>query len=86
MPRPLPGTQELNKHQRALFDVSQRHWVAYRKAACDFQASGVKGGSAFPMIVAQCLDEYAQVRLTTVTVLLKCSEGDLSCPEFRHGT
>ena len=77
---------ELNKHQRTLFDISQQQWVAYRKAACEFQASGVEGGTMYPMVYAYCLDKYAQARLVTVTALLKCTEGDLACPESRHGT
>ena len=76
----------LSERQLVLFDASQEKWAAYREAACEFQASGAKGGSAHRMVYAYCLDEYAQARLLVITDLLKCEEGDLSCPEFRHGT
>src|SRR5215470_9719154 len=48
----------LNSSQLAAFDESQRLWGAYRKAACEFQASGVAGGSAYPLVLALCLTDY----------------------------
>ena len=76
----------LDSSQRAAFDESQRRWVAYRKAACEFQVSGVAGGSAYPMVLALCLTDYAKQRLVTITELMNCVEGDLSCPAFKRGS
>lgn len=60
--------------------VAQRAWIAYRDAECDFISSGVEGGSARPMIVAQCLEQLTTQRTDDLKALLNCEEGDLSCP------
>jgi uncharacterized protein YecT (DUF1311 family) len=78
--------KRLNSSQRAAFDESQRRWVAYRQAACEFQAGGVGGGSAYPMVLAACLTDYANERLVIITELMNCVEGDLSCPAFKRGS
>ena len=78
--------KRLERSQRAAFDESQRRWVAYRKAACEYQSSGVAGGSAYPMVLAACLTDYANERLTIITELMNCFEGDLSCPAFKRGS
>ncbi|TSD85424.1 DUF1311 domain-containing protein [Mycobacterium sp. KBS0706] len=60
--------------------AAQRAWIAYRDAECDFMSSGVEGGSARPMIVAQCLEQETTRRTDDLKALLNCEEGDLSCP------
>ena len=60
--------------------AAQRAWIAYRDAECDFMSSGVEGGSARPMIVAQCLEQLTTRRTDDLKALLNCEEGDLSCP------
>lgn len=60
--------------------AAQRAWIAYRDAECDFMSSGVEGGSARPMIVAQCLEQLTTQRADDLKALLSCEEGDLSCP------
>ncbi|KGM33283.1 lysozyme inhibitor LprI family protein [Inquilinus limosus] len=60
--------------------AAQRAWIAYRDAECDFMSSGVEGGSARPMIVAQCLEQLTTRRADDLKALLNCEEGDLSCP------
>jgi uncharacterized protein YecT (DUF1311 family) len=60
--------------------AAQRAWIAYRDAQCDFMSSGVEGGSARPMIVAQCLEQLTTQRADDLKALLNCEEGDLSCP------
>jgi len=76
----------LGASQRNAFDESQRRWAAYRKAACDFQATGVAGGSVEPLVRTLCLQDYAVERFQRVDYLLKCEERDLSCPAFKPGT
>lgn len=68
--------------QLAAFDESQRRWDAFRKATCEFAASGSAGSSAYPMSRAACLTNYAADRLDIITGLMQCVEGDFSCPEF----
>lgn len=64
---------------RKLLVSAQRAWVAFRDAECAFSASGVAGGSAYPMIQTMCLDELTQKRVEDFRRYLSCEEGDLSC-------
>jgi uncharacterized protein YecT (DUF1311 family) len=75
--------RRLAGQQLALFDRSQRAWVEYRRAACDFESSGVSGGSAQAMIQEACLENLTQERLKYIQRLSQCEEGDLSCPAAR---
>jgi uncharacterized protein YecT (DUF1311 family) len=63
-----------------LLTVSQRAWVAWRDAECDFASASVAGGSIYPMIRAQCLTERTEARVADFSRYLACEEGDLSCP------
>lgn len=62
--------------------AAQRAWLAFRDAECAFSASGVQGGSAYPMIYGLCLDGLTQKRVEAIKAYLSCGdkEGDLSCP------
>ena len=68
------------------FDESQRKWVEFRKAACDFESSGARGGSVEPMVNSMCWETYTHERLKHLQILLSCTEGDLSCPVPKNGT
>lgn len=59
---------------------AQRAWIAFRDAECKFSASGVEGGSVYPLIYSNCLTDLTKARLETFKGYLKCPEGDLSCP------
>lgn len=63
-----------------LLVATQKAWIAFRDAECDFSAAGVSGGSAYPMIVLQCRDGLTQNRVKDFKTYLNCEEGDLSCP------
>ena len=78
--------QRLSKAQRGLFDHSQRAWEAFRKSACEFEASGVRGGSAEGTVRTTCWETYTAQRLKRIREMAECAEGDLSCPAFKHGT
>ena len=60
--------------------TAQRAWLGFRDAECGFAASGVKGGSVYPMIYSQCLTEVTAKRVEAFKTYLDCQEGDLSCP------
>jgi uncharacterized protein YecT (DUF1311 family) len=60
--------------------AAQRAWVAFRDAECNFVASGVEGGSIYPMIVTDCRDELTKHRIQDFKTYLSCQEGDTSCP------
>ncbi|WP_279483126.1 lysozyme inhibitor LprI family protein [Aureimonas sp. SK2] len=59
---------------------AQRAWVAYRDAECAFQSSAVEGGSAQPMVEAQCATEKTTRRNADFEATLACEEGDVACP------
>jgi uncharacterized protein YecT (DUF1311 family) len=59
---------------------AQRSWIAFRDAECKFSASGVEGGSVYPLIYSNCVTELTKARVETFKTYLKCQEGDLGCP------
>ena len=60
--------------------AAQRAWIAFRDAECDFAASGVEGGSIYPMTVVNCRDTLTQKRIDDLKFYLACEEGDTACP------
>jgi uncharacterized protein YecT (DUF1311 family) len=74
--------ERLSGIQLAMFDQSQQAWVQYRRAVCDFESSGVSGGSAQAMLQASCLENSTRERIKYIQRLSECEEGDLSCPAF----
>lgn len=65
--------------QRALFLRSQKAWMAYRTAACDFESSGAQGGSAQGMVKWQCAARITRARVVELKAMGNCPEGDLAC-------
>lgn len=59
---------------------AQRAWLAFRDGECGFAASGVKGGSAYPLVYGQCVTAQNTARTEALKVYLKCQEGDMGCP------
>ncbi|UVL00322.1 lysozyme inhibitor LprI family protein [Pseudomonas sp. B21-048] len=59
---------------------AQRSWIAFRDNECKFSASGVAGGSMYPLIYSHCTTELTKARGEVFKTYLKCQEGDLSCP------
>ena len=68
--------------QKDQFRRTQKLWIQYRTAACNFESSGVAGGSAQPMVKSQCDARMTRARTAELTALANCKEGDLSCPRF----
>jgi uncharacterized protein YecT (DUF1311 family) len=66
--------------QLGLFDSSQVSWERFRDDACRFQASGIEGGSAYDMVLSDCLRDLSELRYQAVVKLSSCEEGDLACP------
>ena len=65
---------------KKLLQASQRAWIGFRDAECAFSASGVDGGSVYPMILSGCLEGLTNDRTEQLGDYLKCVEGDMSCP------
>lgn len=59
---------------------AQRSWVTFRDAECEFAASGVSGGSVYPLIHLNCLTAQTTSRTQALKQYLKCQEGDMGCP------
>lgn len=65
---------------KSLLVDAQDSWLKFRDAECALQASTVKGGSAYPMVMEICLTGVTARRLQDLEYYLSCEEGDLSCP------
>ena len=70
----------LDKDQKRRIRDVQLAWVKFRDLACNFESSGVKGGSVYPFIMSSCLTTMTRERLDALSELADCEEGDLSCP------
>ena len=69
-----------NAEGKKLLVSAQRAWIGFRDAECNFSASGVAGGSVYPLIYSNCVTSVTKVRTEALKQYLKCEEGDLSCP------
>ena len=76
----ITGRLKDNPDSKKLLVGAQRSWIAFRDAECKFSASGVEGGSVYPLIYSNCVTELTKARVETLKNYLKCQEGDLSCP------
>lgn len=72
--------QRLSPEQSILFQQAQAAWEQFRQASCQFEASGVMGGSIYSMALNDCLASKAQERLEELEKLANCEEGDTACP------
>jgi len=66
--------------RKKLLVGAQRAWVTFRDAECKFSASGVEGGSVYPLIYSSCTTDLTKARVQTFRNYLKCQEGDVGCP------
>ena len=66
--------------RKKLLVETQRAWIAFRDAECTFSASGVEGGSLFPLVYSNCTTDLTKSRVQTFKNYLKCQEGDVGCP------
>ena len=64
----------------ALLTTAQRAWVGFRDADCAFAATGVQGGSVYPLIALTCRARLTRQRTQTLERYLACREGELDCP------
>lgn len=71
---------KLSPASRTALRDAQRSWVGFRDQECKFASSGVKGGSAYPMVYAGCLKRLSDDRTRQLKTYANCQEGDLSCP------
>ncbi|WP_210639715.1 MULTISPECIES: lysozyme inhibitor LprI family protein [unclassified Pseudomonas] len=69
-----------NPEAKQMLVKAQRAWISFRDAECNFSASGVEGGSVYPLIYSNCITDQTKARIEAFKTYLKCKEGDLSCP------
>lgn len=73
----------LTREQKEQLRGTQLAWIKFRDKSCDFESSGVQGGSAYPMIRYGCLAEKTRARIKELEQLAACKEGDLGCPAWK---
>ena len=73
-------TERLDEEPLAILKRSQRAWVSFRDAECEFQAYWTKGGTASPQIGTQCMATLTQARVKQLEAYVNCEEGDMTCP------
>jgi uncharacterized protein YecT (DUF1311 family) len=66
--------------KKKLLTAAELAWIKLRDAECAFEASGVSGGSIYPMIVSNCIATMTEQRTNKLKTYLNCPEGDLACP------
>jgi len=69
-----------NPDGKKLLVSAQRAWIGFRDTECKFSASGVAGGSVYPLIYSNCMTSMTKTRVEALKQFLKCEEGDMSCP------
>ena len=72
-------SSRLSTAQRDLFRRSQKAWLGYRTAECEFESSAVEGGSAKSMVRWQCASRVTRARVVEMVDRGNCKEGDISC-------
>lgn len=76
----ITGRLKNNPDSKKMLVTAQRAWIGFRDAECQFSASGVAGGSVYPLVYSQCLTAVTKARVEALKPYLQCEEGDLSCP------
>jgi uncharacterized protein YecT (DUF1311 family) len=76
----VTGRLKDNPDGKKLLVNAQRAWISFRDAECKFSASGVDGGSVYPLIYSDCLTAMTKTRVEALKQYLQCEEGDMSCP------
>jgi len=76
----ITGRLKDNPDRKKLLVGAQRAWIGFRDTECKFSASGVEGGSVYPLIYSNCLTVVTKARIEALKQYLECQEGDMSCP------
>jgi uncharacterized protein YecT (DUF1311 family) len=67
------------KPQQKLLQDSQRAWLAYRDASCEFEAAGNLGGALAPVDALQCRKTATELRNAQLRTYGACT-ADGGCP------
>jgi uncharacterized protein YecT (DUF1311 family) len=63
---------------RSRLAVSQRAWLVFRDAACDYESDGWEGGTGRNMIILSCKEEHTKIRIGQIRKYLSCQQP--TCP------
>ena len=64
---------------KKLLQKAQRDWIAFRDAECAFSVNDSKGGTIYPMLMSECLEDLTNERTKQLEADAVCEEGDMSC-------
>lgn len=59
---------------------TQRAWISFRDAECDFTTINARGSSIHSMLITSCRNELTQARIKNFNTYLSCEEDDMNCP------
>lgn len=72
-------SKKVSAENKAKLVETQRAWMKFRDAQCDFETLGTTGGSIHPMEVAICRAELTRAQTKRLLHQLDCDEGDPTC-------
>ena len=72
--------RRLDAEPLAILRTSQRTWIGFRDAECEFQAYWTKGGTASPQVGTQCMAALTETRVRQLEANVNCEAGGMMCP------
>lgn len=52
----------LSKYEQDKLRAAQRNWIKFRDSSCESESSGYRGGSMYPLVYTNCLEEKTRER------------------------
>jgi uncharacterized protein YecT (DUF1311 family) len=65
--------------RKPLLRESQRGWITFRDAECEFAASRTNGDVGYPLVLAKCLADMTHTRTAQLQRYLVCRDRDIDC-------
>ena len=65
--------------RKPLLRESQRGWITFRDAECEFAASRTNGDVGYPLVLAKCLADMTATRTAQLRRYLACRDRDIDC-------
>lgn len=65
--------------RKPLLRESQRGWITFRDAECEFAASRTNGDIGYPLVLASCLADMTETRTAQLQRYLECRDRDIDC-------
>ncbi len=70
---------KVSKDGAAQLKKTQRVWLAWRDAQCEFDTMGSRDGSIHTMVQAMCVEDLTRAQTRRLDAQLPCQEGDTAC-------